>query len=486
MISNKTTLSIVILYLLITMLLGLWQSRRIKKSKEFTVSKMSLWRAATFLAGLTLGGGATYGIAGDTVKFGFTYLLWFPLSIALGWWTTGLLFARPYYRNQGMTVPTLLEQRFNKLTRVVCSLSTLIYAMFILILELYALTLIFRALVPGMSTVQATLIGLTVCVFSVSFSGILGASFTNMIHSVTVTLAFTFSFFLLWQAVGGWNEGIRKVIEILPDVANPGINSHAWLSVTGLGWGIAGQLLLGKAGRLGGVSVVSNLAASCRSEGEAVKAFWIAGFLSAIPPLLSGGVGVLTAAFLGRRMAELPAYSSIGLALVQLSPVLAGFLLAAVAAAILSSFGPIAIVFSSVFVEDILEHIYQPSESQKRRLYSVVIIVASTLAAAYISTIGIVDILPFLYTTAFPTTAPLTIVMAFGIYSKKSDSWSAFWAILIGVLSALFWGPVLNNPWGIPNIYIAYLVPISIMSYGIIRSRIASGKTLPALPTPEV
>jgi solute:Na+ symporter, SSS family len=474
---NGTTLSIVVLYLLGTMLLGLWQSRRIKKSKEFTVSKISLWRAATFLAGMTLGGGATYGVAGDTVKFGLTYLLWFPISIALGWWVTGLLFARYYYRCQGLNVPTLIEQRFDKRTRLVCSLSTLVYGAFVLTLELYALTMIFRALAPGLSMAQATLFSMIVCVLSVSFSGILGASLTNMVHISVITLAFLFSLMILWRAVGGWNEAVGKVIEILPILAHPGIDARVWLSVTGLGWGATGQILLAKAGRLGGVSVVSNLAASCRSEKEAVISFWLAGLLSGIPAFLSSMVGVLTAAFLGTHMTELPVYASIGWAMIQLNPILAGFLLAAVAGAILSSFGPAAIVFSSVFTEDIIEHFYQPRETQKRILYSGVIIMASCLAAFYIITIGIDDILPFLYTTAFPTTVPLTVVMLFGIYSKKADSQSAFWAITIGVPAALIWGLLLNNPWGIPNIYIAFLVSIGIMSLGVVRSRIVAGKT---------
>ncbi len=392
---NNTVLSIVFLYMLLTILLGLWQSRHIKESKEFTVSKISIWRAATFLAGLALGGGSTYGVAGDTVKFGLTYLYWFPLSVALGWWVTGLLFARPYFRLQGSTVPSILEKRFDKRTRLACSLSTLIYGAFVLTLELYTLAMVFRALAPGISMAQATIFSLIVCVLSVGFSGILGASLTNLVHSITITVAFSLGLMILWRAVGGWNECVRKVVEILPAVAHKGVDARVWLSFTGLGWGTAGQLLLGKAGRLGGVSVVSNVAASCRSEKEAVWAFWLAGFISGIPAFLSSMVGVLTAAFLGARMAELPAYTSIGWAMIQLNPILAGFLLAAIAAAILSSFGPVAIVFSSVFVDDMLEPLMHPNESQKRSYYSGVIILASIFAALYVAMIGISDILPF-------------------------------------------------------------------------------------------
>lgn len=80
---NWYTLIIFVGYLVFTTLLGLWQTRRIKSSRDYAVTKMPVWQAAAFLSGFTLGGGSTYGIAGDSVKFGLTYLIWFPFSVAL-------------------------------------------------------------------------------------------------------------------------------------------------------------------------------------------------------------------------------------------------------------------------------------------------------------------------------------------------------------------------------------------------------------------
>ncbi len=437
---------------------------------------MSLWQAVTFLAGFTLGGGATYGVAGDTIKFGLTYLAWFPLSLALGWWITGLLFARRYFRLGGVTVPALLEKRYDQRVRLVCSLSTMVYAVFIILLETYTLAIIVETLVPSLTIAQATLVSLIVSVTSVAFSGILGASTTNLIHYGVITTTFTIALVALWKHVGGWNAAIDQVLEVLPNIANPGIDSHSWLSIIGLGWGVCGQLLLGKAGRLGGISVVSHLSASCKDEGEAVRAFWLAGFLSGIPPLLSSLLGVFTAAFLGTHMASLQAYESIGLAVGTINPILGAFLLAGVAAAILSAYGPTAVLLASVFVDDIVKQSYSTSEKVERMLYTGIICLVSIFSAIYVALVGIKDILPFLYKTAFPTTAPITIVTFFALYTKKAGSRAAFWAVVLGVSIALLWGLALNDPFGIPNIYIAFIIPIGIMTFDVLRKTVIEAK----------
>jgi SSS family solute:Na+ symporter len=470
LITSWVTLAIFVSYLVVTILLGLWQARRVKSSRDFAITKMSVWRAATFLAGFTLGGASTYGIAGDTVKFGMTYLVWFPFSVAVGWWLTGLLFARPYYRMQGITLPTLLSGRFDSKTRLATSISTMLYALFVVLLEIYALATVIQAVMPGLGYEGAVAVSFLVSIGSVAFSGMLGSSAANQMHSGVMFVTFTLTLIVLWRTVGGLQVALDEVVVLLPQVAGQGIGRQTWLSVTGLGWGVIGQLILGKGGRLGGVSIVSNIAASCRSEKEAVRAFLLAGCVSGIPPFLAGLVGIFTAALLGPAISELPAYSSIGLAVIETSSVLAGFLLAAVAAAILSSFGPIAILLSTVLIEDLIKPVLAVSERQLRWLYPAVIIVIPLLCAVYVGTMGITDILPFVYKTAFPTMIPPTLVALFGIYSARANEKHALWAITLGVPTALAWGLIFNEPWGIHNIYISLLVPLVILGAGALFS----------------
>lgn len=463
-------ITVVGIYLVGTTLIGFLQSKKIKNARELSISKLSSFQAATFLAGFTLGGASTYGVAGDTIKFGLTYLFWFPFSVALGWWVTGLLFAGPYYRMQGITLPALLGDRFDQRTRFASMLSNMIYTIFVIVIEIYTLSMIIRAIVPSMTMLQAAIIALVTSVGTVAFSGIMGASLTNVIHTITMLLAFGLVFVTMWMVVGGWEPAFKEMAVILPNINNDNVDIASWLSPVGLGWGAVGQILLAKSGRLGGISAVSNLAASCRSEKDAKKAFLWAGFISAIPPFLACSVGIFTAAYLGERVLDMPIYSAIGFAIADFNPILAGIFLAAVAAAILSTFSPLAVSFSSVFVEDIVKRIVKVPEENERILYPVSLIVVSIACTVYVVIAGIEHIMPFVFSTAFPCTIPNTLVALVGIRSKRTSSQAAFWAIILGVSISLLWGLVLDDPFGIPNIVIALIIPLLILGVDFLVS----------------
>ena len=482
--SQWIIIGIVGFYLVVTTLIGFWQSKKVENARSLAISKLSPFQAATFLAGFTLGGASTYGVAGDTIKFGLTYLIWFPFSVALGWWVTGLLFAGPYYRMQGITLPALLGERFDQRTRFASMLSNMIYTVFVIVIEIYTLTMIIRAIAPDLSMLQAAVISLITCVGTVAFSGIMGASITNMIHSVTMLVAFGLVFVTMRAVVGGWDAAFQSMAHILPSINNENVNFTSWLSPMGLGWGAIGQILLAKSGRLGGISAVSNLAASCRSEKEAKRAFVWAGFISAIPPFLACAVGIFTAAYLGDRVLDMPVYSSIGFAVADFNPVLAGVFLAAVAAAILSTFSPLAVSFSSVFVEDIVKRFTKVSEQKERILYPLSLIVISIVCTIYVVTAGIEHIMPFVFSTAFPCTIPNTLVAMVGIRSKRTSPQAAFWAIILGVSISLFWGLVLDDPFGIPNIVVALIIPVLILGVDLLVS-LYNPKRAAALTTPK-
>jgi len=451
-------------YLAITTLIGFWQSTKIKNARDYALTKLSPFQAAAFLAGYTLGGASTYGVAGDTIKFGMTYFVWFPLSIALGWWVTGLLFAKPYYHEQGVTLPALMGKRFDERTRFAAMLSMMIYTVFVIVIEIYTLAMIIRAVAPGLNMLQASVISLIACVGTVAFSGIMGGSVTNMIHSVTMVVAFGLVFFTMRSVVGGFEGAFTEIELILPKIPNNGLGFGAWISPLGLGWGVIGQILLAKSGRLGGISAVSNLAASCRSEKEARRAFILAGVVSAIPSFLICSVGLFTAAYLGERVLDVPLYSSIGYAIADFNPVLAGIFLAAISAAILSTFSPLAVTFSSVFVEDIIKRFTSIPEKIEKVLYPASLTIIAILCTVYVVVVGIEHVMPFVFQTAFPCTIPNTLVALAGVRNKRTSPQAAFWAIILGVGVSQVWGLGLGDPFGLPNIYLAFFIPLLILA----------------------
>jgi len=142
--------SIVGIYLVVTTLIGFFQSRKVTSASSMAINKLTPFQAATFLVGITLGGTTTYGVAGDTVKFGLTYLVWFPLSVTLGSWLTGFLFSNAYHHMKGLTLPALLGKRFDERTRLVVMLSNMIYIVFVFVIGIYTLSMLIRAVSPSL------------------------------------------------------------------------------------------------------------------------------------------------------------------------------------------------------------------------------------------------------------------------------------------------------------------------------------------------
>jgi Na+/pantothenate symporter len=156
----------------------------------------------------------------------------------------------------------------------------------------------------------------------------------------------------------------------------------------------------------------------------------------------------------------------------------AGLLLAVVAAAILSSLGPIAVVISTVVVDDILTPLVSLGELQLRWLYPATMIGISGLCTLYLIIWGLEDILPFIYKTSFPVMFPPTLVALFGIYTQRTKARHAFWAIAVGVPTALVWSLVLKDPWGIHNIYVSMAVAGVILLAELTLDGQPAGKTV--------
>jgi Na+/proline symporter len=151
-------------------------------------------------------------------------------------------------------------------------------------------------------------------------------------------------------------------------------------------------------------------------------------------------------------------------------PFVAGLLLAAFTAAIVAAFAPGAIIMSNVLIDEILARIIKINDKQRRFLYTLIILVVSVLSGIYVGYGQMTDILPFLYLTAFPCTAPITVVILFGLFNQNVKEEYAFWSIVLGVSVALIWGLILDNPLGVPNIYISFLLPILIMGFGVLKN----------------
>jgi Na+/proline symporter len=122
------------------------------------------------------------------------------------------------------------------------------------------------------------------------------------------------------------------------------------------------------------------------------------------------------------------------------------------------------VTFSSVFVEDIIKRFTSIPEKIEKVLYPASLIVIAILCTVYVVVVGIEHVMPFVFQTAFPCTIPNTLVALAGVRNKRTSPKAAFWAIILGVSVSLVWGLGLGDPFGLPNIYLAFFIPLLILA----------------------
>ena len=170
--------SVIVLYLLGVMAVGIFMVRRSKSSSGWAVgsSQMSGLLVAFGLAGARIGGAGTYGVAGDVVTGGVWNMWWYGLSSFAALLLVGLGFAVYYRRLKLQTVGELFLIRFNsKRCQWLTSMCVQTEYAIINVIEAYVIGVIISSLTP-LSMLQGTLIAALVLATYVSLGCLLYTS----------------------------------------------------------------------------------------------------------------------------------------------------------------------------------------------------------------------------------------------------------------------------------------------------------------------
>ncbi len=107
-------ITVIVLYLVGTTAAGIFMARRAKSSAGWAVAGggMSTSMIAFGIAGTRIGGGGTYGVAGNVISGGVWNLWWYGINTFLALAITGLFFGVFYRRLKLHTVGELFTIRF--------------------------------------------------------------------------------------------------------------------------------------------------------------------------------------------------------------------------------------------------------------------------------------------------------------------------------------------------------------------------------------
>lgn len=194
----------IISYLLITLGIGFWASKRIKTSGDFTLAGKSL---STSLVGVTLfatwfGSSQIMGNPGYFIVDGFSSYITLTLSGGICLFIVGQFYARKLYRMDIVTINDFFKVKYNKKLEVASSLLMVLSYPHWIAAQFVALAYLFHA-VMGIPFNYGVFIGASIVVFYTYIGGMWAVAYTDMVQSIMILLGLFMLLFEVLTETGG-------------------------------------------------------------------------------------------------------------------------------------------------------------------------------------------------------------------------------------------------------------------------------------------
>lgn len=359
-----------LVYLAMMLGIGIYAYKRTASSADYFLGGRSLgpWPAALSAGASDMSGWLLLGLPGYAFASGMESL-WLAAGLLIGTWLNWLLVAkrlRTYsiVASDSLTLPEFFANRFkdnSKALQVISAFFILLFFLFYTSSGLVAGGKLFET-VFGLDYTTALVIG-TVCVVSYTlFGGFLAVSWTDLVQGLLMAAALVMVPVIALQSNGGAGELFAtleaknpELLTIWNDAKGEPLSWIAIVSLMAWGLGYFGQPHI--LARFKGIRSNEDVPTARR-----IAVIWTA--LSMAGALLVGLVGIL---YVDNQLAgDLADGEKIFMVLVNamFNPVVAGILLAAILAAIMSTADSQLLVSSSALAEDFYKQIIRKDASQ--------------------------------------------------------------------------------------------------------------------------
>jgi SSS family solute:Na+ symporter len=424
-------------YFALLILIGVQTMRRVKNPDDFAVAGNRIVWPVFFgsLAAAFLGGGASIGVAGATMRDGYVYMFAF---CAFGIQTVLVgLFVAPRLKNYvgAHTLGDVMHEHYGKPARIVTGVLSLALCAGILGAQALAIGTVVNATLD-VPTVPAVLIGMGVVVLYSSFGGAWAVIQTDMLQFVFLGVLLPVALLIGLDAVGGPSSLIDQV---------PAAHLTVMGDYTPL------QFLTLFCALLLGETLVPPYAQRTFSTPDSRHArigFTMAGFFSFAFYFVSASLGLIALVLYPNIESD----QALPTVVMNLMPIgVLGLVIAALLAVVMSTASSYLNSTAVVLTKDIYQPLRTSPIPATRRLAieratSVIVGAAATIFALSVPTI--VDALLYSYTLWAPTIiVPLFAAVLFGIRSAPA----ALSGIAAGAIVTAVWQWVLPAPFGLDD-----------------------------------
>lgn len=436
------------LYFAAMLVIGYLAFRRTSDHEDYMLGGRNLppWVAALSAGASDMSGWLVMGLPGAIYLSGLIEA-WIAVGLTIGAYLNWLLVAprlRAYTQvsRNSITVPSFFENRLrdtSRLLRILAGVVILVFFTLYISSGMVAGGVFFESSFNSDYLLGMALVAGVTLLYTL-FGGFLGASFTDVVQGLMMVVALIVVPTAAVIAIGGFGEVGAYVDELAPDhlslIGGTALTGGTVLAIiSALAWGL---------GYFGQPHIIVRFMA-LRSPRQAKTArrigmTWM--IISLVGAVFSGIVGV---AYMAARGIDLGNPETVVLVMSQtlMHPFIAGLVLAAVLAAIMSTISSQLIVCSSALVEDLYKVMKKTPPDDKRMVLLgrlavlVVAIVAAVLAIIPDDTI--LGLVAFAWAGFGAAFGPLILL---SLFWRRLTNWGALAGMFVGAAGVFIWDVV--------------------------------------------
>ncbi|WP_211349748.1 sodium/proline symporter PutP [Vibrio tasmaniensis] len=432
-----------IAYLIMMLAIGVIAYKRTSNSTDYFLGGRSLgpWPAALSAGASDMSGWLLLGLPGYAYAAGFE-AFWLAGGLLVGTWANWLISAkrlRTYsITTESLTLPEFLSRRFNdnsKLIQTISAFFILLFFLFYTSSGLVAGGKLFET-VFGLDYTTAVIIG-TVCVVSYTlFGGFLAVSWTDLVQGLLMSAA------LLIVPIAAMNGGLGQLssdlhninpelLTLWNDAKGEPLSAIAIISLAAWGLGYFGQPHI--LARFKATRSNKDLTAARR-----IAVIWTA--LSMVGAMLVGLVGLIYVTNSGAPKLDDGEKIFMLLVNAMFHPVIAGILLAAILAAIMSTADSQLLVSSSAMAEDLYKQVLKKDATSEEIVrvgrFAVILISLVALVLAMTPDSSVLGLVSYAWAGFGAAFGPAIVL---SLYWSRMNRNGALAGIVVGGVTIVLW-----------------------------------------------
>ena len=199
-------LGFVILYLAISIGIGIYAARRVHNARDYITAGRSLplFIVASMVFATWFGAETVLGIPATFLDEDLGGLISDPFGASLCLILFGLFFARPLYRMNLLTIGDFYRQKYNRLVEILVSIAIALSYLGWVAAQVTALGLVFNVLSAGeISQLQGVLIGASVVLLYTLYGGMWSVALTTFFQMIIIVAGLLWIGYLVSDMTGG-------------------------------------------------------------------------------------------------------------------------------------------------------------------------------------------------------------------------------------------------------------------------------------------